>query len=133
MSPAPLAPTGTMTIARQPILDVKKAVYGFELFDRAVHAGPFSAASDAALLFNLLSNADPDIVQAQRPLFINCTHQTLVGGHLELIEPDFVVLEVPALGPQADAEDILAYQQTLQETHKRGFRLAFGLDVLDPA
>jgi EAL and modified HD-GYP domain-containing signal transduction protein len=31
----------------------------------------------------------------KKTVFINCTHESLAGGHLELIHPDKVVLEVP--------------------------------------
>ncbi len=86
-------------------------------------------ASDAALLFNVLSHADCEVLLDRKTIFINCTHQTLTGGHLELIQPDRVVLEVPSL-PQACVEDVEAYLQTLTEVRKRGFQLAFDDSVL---
>jgi c-di-GMP-related signal transduction protein len=123
-----------MSIARQPILDAKRAVFGYELFDRTTGNAGYNAASDAALLFNLLSNADSEMRNTKKAIFINCTHETLAGGHLELIEPDRVVLEVPAMNAgQSDAEDIDTFFQTLTEVHKRGFRLAFDENVLTPA
>jgi len=125
---------GVMAIARQPILDARRSIFGYELFDRSLNSQPYSAASDAALLFNLLSNADSEVLNGRAVIFINCTHQTLTGGHLTLIEPEHVVLEVPPmLDHQADAEDIDAYRQTLAEVQKRGFRLAFNEAVLAPA
>jgi EAL and modified HD-GYP domain-containing signal transduction protein len=121
----------SLAIARQPILDIKRAVFGYELFDRSLTNTAYSAASDAALLFNLLSNVDAEILSTRHPLFINCTHQTLAGGHLELIEPDRVVLEIPPMPPeQCDSEDIDTFMQTLAEVHKRGFRLAFDESVM---
>lgn len=123
-----------LAIARQPILDARRAVFGYELFDRSSAGSSFSAASDAALIFNLLCAADSEIQSSRKPLFINCTHQTLAGGHLELIDPERVVLEIPALTiDQNGAEDIDAYHQTLSAVHKRGFRLAFDDQVLAPA
>jgi len=123
-----------MAIARQPIVDAKHAIFGYELFDRSHQNQDYSAASDAALLFNLLSNADSEVLNGRNVMFINCTHQTLSGSHLTLIEPENVVLEVPALPDhQADAEDIDTYRQTLDAVHKRGFRLAFDASVLEPA
>lgn len=129
------APTpGVMAIARQPIVDAKRAIFGYELFDRSQRNQAYSAASDAALLFNLLSNADSEVLNGRNVMFINCTHQTLTGGHLTLIEPENVVLEVPPMPDhQADAEDIDTYRQTLDAVHKRGFRLAFDGSVLEPA
>ncbi len=132
-STAPPTP-GVMAIARQPIVDAKRAIFGYELFDRSQLGQCYSAASDAALLFNLLSNADSEVLNGRNVMFINCTHQTLTGGHLTLIEPDNVVLEVPPMADhQAEAEDIDTYRQTLEAVHKRGFRLAFDASVLEPA
>ncbi|MDD2926205.1 HDOD domain-containing protein [Rhodoferax sp.] len=123
-----------LRIAHQPILDSQHAIFGYELFDRSGGNAPHTAASDAALLFNLLSNADGEVLTGRKAIFVNCTHQTLAGGHLELVEPGRMVLEVPPLpDDNASAEDIEAYLQTLQEVHKRGFRLAFDQSVLTPA
>jgi EAL and modified HD-GYP domain-containing signal transduction protein len=68
----------------------------------------------------------------RKTIFINCTHQTLAGGHLELIQPDRVVLEIPPLAsPQT--ENIEAQLQILTDIAKRGFRLAFDESVLTAA
>jgi EAL and modified HD-GYP domain-containing signal transduction protein len=129
------APTlAMMAIARQPILDTKRAIFGYELFDRSQGSEPFSAASDAALLFNLLSNADSEVLSGRSFIFVNCTHHTLTGGHLELIDPDRMVLEIgPMPAHQTEPEDIDTYRQTLAEVHRRGFKLAFDESVLAPA
>jgi c-di-GMP-related signal transduction protein len=120
-----------VAIARQAILDKNRAVFGYELFDRAYESTAHTAASDAALLFNVLSHADNEALLDRKTIFINCTHPTLAGGHLELIQPDRVVLEVPPL-PQTSLDDIEAYSQTLADLCKRGFRLAFDHTVLTP-
>ena len=125
----PFDPT---SIARQAILDADQAVFGYELFDRSVSANNHTAASDAALLFNVLSHSDTEALLGRKTIFINCTHQTLAGGHLELIPPDRVVLEIPPL-PAASAEEIETHLQTLAEIRKRGFRLAFNYTVLTKA
>jgi len=123
-----------MAIARQPILDAKRVVFGYELFDRSLDNKTYTAASDAALLFNLLSNADSEMRNTSKTIFINCTHQTLAGGHLDLIEPDRVVLEVPPMpADQSEPEDIETFLQTMIGVHKRGFRLAFDESVMDVA
>jgi EAL and modified HD-GYP domain-containing signal transduction protein len=124
----------SLAIARQPILDCQRAIFGYELFDRSQSTQGYSAASDAALLFNLLSSADSEVLNMHRPIFINCTHQTLAGGHLDLIEPERVVLEIPPMpAASSDNESIETYRQTLADMHKRGFRLAFDDSVLTPA
>ena len=55
--PAELLHEGT-AIARQAIVDQSGSVFGYELFDRSFASAPYSAASDAQLLFNVLSHAD---------------------------------------------------------------------------
>src|SRR5688572_16265635 len=78
-------------IARQAIVDENRAVFGYELFDRSMSADKHTAESDAALLFNALSFADTEALVGKKLVFINCTHDSLAGGHLELIHPDKVV------------------------------------------
>jgi c-di-GMP-related signal transduction protein len=118
-----------VAIARQAILDKNRAVFGYELFDRSRNVITHTAASDAALLFNVLSDADCEMLLDRKTIFINCTHQTLSGGHLELIQPDRVVLEVPPL-PEASADEIETYLSTLKDVRSRGFRLAFDDSML---
>ncbi len=117
------------SIAHQAILDADGTVFGYELFDRSVTSISHSAASDAALLFNVLSHPDHDGLIDKKTIFINCTHQTLAGGHLELVQPDRFVLEVPPLADPED-EDIESYLQTLTEISQRGFKLSFDETVL---
>ncbi|MDD2547638.1 MAG: HDOD domain-containing protein, partial [Burkholderiaceae bacterium] len=120
-------------IARQAIVDGQRAIYGYELFNRSLAWGPHTAASDAALLFNALSHADTEALGDSRSWFINCTHESLAGGHLELIQPEKVVLEVPTLGPDSAPEAIADRLRPLQDLRQRGFRLAFSQDALCPA
>jgi len=122
-------PHDATPIARQAILGTDRAVFGYELFDRSLASASHTAASDAALLFNVLSHADTEVLIDRKNIFINCTHETLAGGHLDLIQPDRVVLEIPPLS-DASAEEIEARLQTLTEIARRGFRLAFDDTVL---
>ena len=119
-----------VVLARQAILDETRAVFGYELFDRTIAANSHTAASDAALLFNALSYAGSEALGGKKIVFINCTHESLAGGHLELIHPDKVVLEVPTLAANATPEQIEQLLPTLQSLRTRGFRLAFSQDVL---
>ncbi|MBS0506689.1 MAG: HDOD domain-containing protein [Proteobacteria bacterium] len=134
--PAPELQPGTndadnqVALARQAILDETRAVFGYELFDRSTAANSHTAASDAALLFNALSYAGSEALSGKKIVFINCTHESLAGGHLELIHPEKVVLEVPALAPNATPEQIEQLLPTLQALRTRGFRLAFSQDML---
>ncbi len=116
-------------IARQAILNHERAIVGYELFDRSVQADQHTGATDAQMLFNLLSSSDTDAVANNKTLFINCTHASLAGGHLDLVAPQRVVLEIPPL-PATDSDLIANYLTSLQGMHHRGFRLAFDYSVL---
>src|SRR5574344_2360071 len=118
----------TAFIGRQAIVNERREVFGYELFDRSTSS--FTAASDAALLFNALSYAGTEALVGKKLVFINCTHDSLAGGHLELIHPEKVILEVPPLPegtPQEVIDERLAIFTDLKE---RGFRLAFDQNVL---
>ena len=119
-------------IARQAIVDDSGNVFGYELFDRSQTSATHSAASDAQLLFNVLSHADNSALIDNRILFLNCTHASLAGGHLDLVQPDRLVLEIPPLDDDP-AEDIESRIQTLVDLRKRGFKLAFNKTVLGEA
>lgn len=118
-----------VVIARQAIVDETRVVLGYELFDRSISAEQHTAESDAALLFNALSFADTEVLVGKKLVFINCTHDSLAGGHLELIHPDKVVLEVPPI-PGNAPQDIESRVAVLDDLRKRGFRFAFNHTVL---
>ena len=86
--PQKTSPTKTLhtgsnrVIARQAILDEARTVFGYELFDRSLQGAEHNAASDAQLLFNALSTAENDSLASRKTIFINCTHDSLAGGHL---------------------------------------------------
>ena len=119
-------------IARQAILNADRAVVAYELFDRSVASDAHTSASDAQLLFNMLSSADTEALQGKKMLFVNCTHSSLAGGYLDLVVPERIVLEIPPL-PIADLDQIDTHVPSLQATAQRGFRLAFDYSVLTRA
>ena len=116
-------------IARQAILDDSQSVFGYELFDRSVQASEHTAASDAQLLFNALTLAETDSLVNKKTLFINCTHDSLAGGHLDLVDPEHIVLEIPPL-PLSQVDRIPDFLPTLKEVKRRGFQLAFNYSIL---
>lgn len=126
------APDQQPVIARQAIVDADRAVFGYELFNRARASDAHTPASDAALLFNALSHAGDDGLFGDATVFLNCTHDTLSVGHLDLIHPDRVVLEVPPL-PGHFSPEMSAHTRTLADLQRRGFRFAFDHTVLTPA
>ena len=122
-------PDSRVLIARQAIVDEHRAVFGYELFDRSSPGQNYTADSDAALLVNALSFTDIETLVGKKLVFINCTLESLAGGHLELVHPDKVVLEVPPVAGN-DPEVIASHALVLEDLRKRGFRFAFNHTVL---
>ncbi len=127
--PAENTPPAAGLIARQAIVDEKREVFGYELFDRSTVPSEHTATTDAAVLFNTLSGADAEVLVGKKTVFVNCTHESLSGGHLELVHPEKVVLEIPTL-PNDPPEEIEARAVVLKDLHAKGFRLAFNQSVL---
>jgi c-di-GMP-related signal transduction protein len=119
-------------IARQPIVDAERAVVAYELFDRSTAVDAHTPASDIALIFNALTHTGSESLVGKLTIFVNCTHNSLAGGHLDLIQPDKVVLEITPVEGHG-AQDILARSHTLADLRRRGFRLAFNHTILAPA
>jgi c-di-GMP-related signal transduction protein len=130
-SEAPATPdTGDQTaIARQAILDESRNVIAYELYDRSKKFAEHTAASDSEMLFNVLSHAELQSLIGRKLMYINCTHESLSGKHLELIHPERVVLEVPPVADHGAAE-IEARIPAMEAVKARGFRLAFGHQTL---
>jgi EAL and modified HD-GYP domain-containing signal transduction protein len=122
-------PSANRAIARQAILDEARTVFGYELFDRSLQTNEHNAASDAQLLFNALSMAENDSLANRKTLFINCTHDSLAGGHLDLVAPERLVLEIPPL-PLSQVDQIGNHLPALQQLKQRGFRMAFDFSIL---
>ncbi|MES2583816.1 MAG: HDOD domain-containing protein [Pseudomonadota bacterium] len=119
----------SFAFAHQSILDQNRAVFGYELFDRSALVQGHTASSDAQLLFNVLSADGGESPLGNKTIFINCTHDSLAGGHLDLVDPQRVVLEVPPLAV-SDVDQITTRLPHLQDIQRRGFRLAFDYSVL---
>ena len=119
-------------IARQAIMNGQQAVVGYELFNRSRSQTGHTAASDMILIFTALSHAGTEELMGRAMLFVNCTHESLAGGHLELVNPERMVLEIPPLGHAVEAE-VLARLPLLGELRERGFHLAFSHKVLESA
>jgi c-di-GMP-related signal transduction protein len=131
--PSPAEPDSNAgTIARQAIVDDKGKVFGYELFDRSRPFSTHDASSDAQMLLNVLSHADTASLLGTRKIFVNCTIVSLKSEHLDLIDPDRLVLEIPLVTghDRAEIESALA---TLTALRGRGFKLAFNHNVLNAA
>jgi EAL and modified HD-GYP domain-containing signal transduction protein len=133
--PTPAAATTAgnfVLIARQPIVDARREVVAYELFDRSTAIDAHTPASDIALIFNAMTHTGSESLVGKLTIFVNCTHNSLAGGHLDLIQPDKVVLEIQPVEGHG-AADILSRSHTLAELRKRGFRMAFNHTILAPA
>src|SRR5574344_415818 len=119
-------------IARQAIVNAQHAVIGYELFNRSRNASSHTAASDVILVFTALSHAGSEELVGKKLIFVNCTHESLAGGHLELLDPDKVVLEIPPLG-HAAKDEVAARLPILTGLRERGFHLAVNHTVLESA
>lgn len=117
-------------IARQAIVNSQHVVVGYELFNRSRAATSHTAASDVILVFTALSHAGTEELVGKKLIFVNCTHESLAGGHLELLDPEKVVLEIPPLG-HAAWDEVAARLPILQGLRERGFHLAFNHTVLE--
>ncbi|MEY2952453.1 MAG: hypothetical protein RLZZ401_540, partial [Pseudomonadota bacterium] len=104
-------------------------VFGYELFNRSIPGKAHNARSDAGVLFSVLSSAGAEALFGKKTLFINCTHDSLAGNHLELVHPAQVVLEVPPVADHSPPA-IAALVTTLLALRTQGFRLAFDHTVL---
>jgi EAL and modified HD-GYP domain-containing signal transduction protein len=118
-------------IARQPILDVNRNVVAYELFDRSTAPNAYDVESDIFLSFSAMNHIGENMLPGPMLIFINRTHQSLMGGHLDLVRADKVVLKIGPV-PGHLKEDIESLQHTLHELKSRGFRLAFNHTVLAP-
>ena len=122
-------PSSVALIARQAIVNAQQAVIGYELFNRSRTGPTHTAATDVALVFTALSHAGTEELVGKKLIFVNCTHESLTGGHLELVDPEKVVLEIPPLGHVA-AEEVTMRLPILMALRERGFHLAFNHTVL---
>jgi len=119
-------------IARQAIMNGEQAVVGYELLDRSHGRSDHTAASDVLVMFSALSHAGTEELVGKTLLFVNCTHESLSGGHLELVNPDKIVLEIPPLA-LPEAQEVAARQPVLAQLREHGFHLAFNQTVLESA
>lgn len=125
LSPRPVSDgmlDGLRYVARQPILDLRGHVHGYELLYRS---GPtamgFSGDGDAATRMVLDNSVvfGLDRLTGGVPMFINCTQEALLGGLVKVLPPEHTVLELlETLEPTA------ALIKVCLELKARGFRLA---------
>ncbi len=120
---APLSAPGEFRyMARQPILDASKELYGYELLFRADAGETVSTVSREEAThstFDLSLLLGADSFTEGYPAFINCTRQALCSGVAYTLPRELAVIEVLEDVP-ADAE-VLAACRALKEA---GYMLA---------
>ena len=122
----------TISIARQPIVDARRSVVAYELFNRSRSANEHSSASDLSVALNAVAQSGAPLWASNQDLFLNTVPQSLVGDHWEFLPTKNIVVKVrhlPGHNPQAIAETALA----LGNLKRRGFRLCFHHTVVAPA
>lgn len=124
------SPGQAVFIARQPILDRKHDIFGYELLARADATSQTAPTthtlqSDTTFLFNALSNFATEQLFGDKLAFINCILEDLSGEHLEIVFPERLVLEIPRV-PGEDPGVIADVAAKLECLRVRGFRIAAG-------
>lgn len=128
---SPDTPRRQAAFARLPILDARRAIVGYELVDNGcTEPGEEDTvqARDADLLFNAMAMQE-QATGEHRLLLVRCRLETLEGGHLDLVDPGHVVIEV-ALPTRVDPQRITAGAVLLAGLRQQGFRVALRHEAL---
>jgi c-di-GMP-related signal transduction protein len=89
-------PTPTRFVGRQPILDVRQEVFGYELLFRSGWENYFSGDSDTAsrqMIDNMLL-LGVEALALGRKAFVNCTREALIGRLVTCLPVASTVLEI---------------------------------------
>ena len=112
-----------MYIARQPIFDKRKDVYGYELLFRnsttsMAYTGTSAESSTAVVLGGLFELGVEKIV-GDKKAFVNFNYNSLLSNSIELIDPSTLIIEV-----LEDVEVDNRLMRRLESLHKEGYRIA---------
>ena len=127
--PFGLDPRRVVSIARQPILDAKARVFGYQLL---YECGPTALVVDAAAartLSEAILSIGVDPLSCGRPLFITLTRSLLLGGAASLLPPSTVIILDEEINGDADVVAMCAHLRQL------GYSLAvtqFGPTAITP-
>jgi EAL and modified HD-GYP domain-containing signal transduction protein len=117
-------------VARQPILDRRGRVHGYELLFRAGPELAFCGDGDLATR-TMLDNTvifGLEKLTAGLPAFVNCTREALTGELVKVLPPSMTVLEI--LETLEPTPDLIAACRKLKS---EGFRVALDDFVWKPA
>lgn len=125
-------PMDTISIARQPIVDARRSVVAYELFNRSRSAQAHSGASDLSVALNAVVQSGAPLWDSSNDLFLNTVPDALQGEQWDFLPVKNIVVKVrhlPGHDPQAIADTAVA----LAALKARGFRLCFHHKVVAPA
>ena len=108
-------------MARQPILDLRGNVHGYELLfrnDRLDFFGGDSEVATRTMIDNSVLFGIEDLA-CGLPAFVNCTAEALTGQHVDLLPPNMTVLEIVET-----ADPVPGLVEACRKLKASGFRLA---------
>jgi c-di-GMP-related signal transduction protein len=112
---------GLRYFARQPILDKRGHLHGYELLFRGGNQNVFTGEGDIATRTILDNSVMFGLEQMAEglPIFVNCTLETLVDGHARVLPCELTVLEIlETLNP---TPELINACRTLRE---EGYKIA---------
>ena len=128
---APTAATNQIAIARQPIVDDRRMVVGYELSHRSSDGPDNLHAAESPLVLNALLENGLTSSSSKTDWFIKCHHSALSGPHWDLVDPARTVIAVHLVHDHVP-EHIAGTAPLLSQLRTRGFRLAFDAGVVSP-
>ncbi len=128
-SASPEQTGGLRYVARQPILDLRGRVHGYELLFRNGPEAAFRGDGDRATRTMLDNTVIFGLGQltGELPAFVNCTREALIERLVEVLPPASTVLEV--LESLEPTEELIAACKDLKQ---KGFRIALDDFVWKP-
>lgn len=110
-------------VARQPILDVRQQVFGYELLYRAAAQDESCTTTDSSITAKVIADAllgiGLDTLTDGRRAFVNLDYDALLADASGLLDPDQVVIEI--LEHVTVTAEVTAMCQSL---HTRGYAIA---------
>ena len=121
--PATAEPRATVHVARQPILDAKGQVFGYELLYRATQTATSCTEegdlASARVLTDAVLEVGLDTLSDGRPAFLNLTKPLITSKVATLLPPAAAVFE---LREDVEVDDTVV--EACRDLHARGYRLA---------
>lgn len=123
-------------IARQPIVDKKHKIYGYEILSRTNKKDNSSdeehnADSDEKQLFNILSTFGMDKLLDGKMAFLNCILENNSLDYFDLISPKNVILEIQRISNDNES-DISSVAEKLNILKLKGYKISGGEFCFSP-